>query len=193
MYLVHLYRKATTPTSSPPNAPPPPPPPPPSSSKSQNVLESKPSPSAGPAPGDADSRQEPRAGTQQEGGPIPRGFGRIVRDEDGNVVDVILADEDDADEAEEGGSGAMEMDRGRYLGEDSDEDMNPLDRRQPESLPGADWLLPQADADGIHTDLTGAAGPNSKPINAVVRGKRFRYCLLLFLLVVVPPLPLSFP
>lgn len=54
---------------------------------------------------------------------IPRGYGKIVRDEKGNVVDVILDEADDASPAT-----AMELE-------------NELDRRQPESLPGADWLL----------------------------------------------------
>lgn len=58
---------------------------------------------------------------------IPRGYGKIVRDEKGNVVDVIL-DEDAA--STDGPSPATAMDA-----------ENELDGRQPESLPGADWLL----------------------------------------------------
>jgi nucleolar protein 16 len=31
----------------------------------------------------------------------PVGFGRIIRDEDGNVIDIILPDDDDEDEEEQ--------------------------------------------------------------------------------------------
>jgi len=48
-------------------------------------------------------------------GEIPKGFGRIIRDEEGNVIDIILAEEGDEEAVEEDGDAVMEPEESRNV------------------------------------------------------------------------------
>ena len=94
----------------------------------QSTGASKSGTEAGPSVNQTENRDRQSA----VGGKIPRGFGKIVRDEEGNVIDVELGEE----ERSEDGEGAL-MEEGDEIG-------------QPES---SEWLLGGRGEEGHATEV----------------------------------------
>jgi nucleolar protein 16 len=60
---------------------------------------------------------EAAAGPSSKTGAIPKGYGRIVRDAEGNVVDIVMGGEEAADSDDE--SAAFKADKGKARAEDT--------------------------------------------------------------------------
>jgi len=118
--------------------------------------------------GNTESPSE-RADDRSTAGKIPRGFGKIVRDESGNVVDVELGDEYDDDNEEERGSreaGLMEE-----VGQPERTDWLLASERQGHAYSTAVVHALEAAAEGAesaHKRARGASGGEKKYLQKLV-------------------------
>jgi hypothetical protein len=134
-----------------------------SSDLAANVQESERSGEQGDAEGPSHDNEREKFSKRT----LPQGYGRIVRDETGAVVDVILAEDTQQQEGGGEGAGSVDMDEGGDGDRDDDEIVNALRKGHG---PEAAWLLGT-----IGEGLEG--GEDDGKAGSVVRGACFTFFL----------------